>query len=662
MGAWSHEAFGNDDALDWAQGLEDADDLSLIEAALAAVADEPAGDLDASLATEALAAIELLARLRGHPGEETCPEVAEDWMARTRLVPPGPLVQRALAVLARIGGDESELKALWDDSDSAADWQASLAELRRRLLAPPQPLELPAALDAVGKLVRSLTDLAFVVPDLPPPEMSRGPLAAMARPRLFAAIVAAEALGDRAGVREGITRLWGLLSPASDGKMLWDLAVREAKTWAAEGRLDEALAALEAWRDSAEAIGPGTFDMRAIAVCQEAGAYEEAEKLRKRLIDAGQGATMQWLDLALREARAGSAPAAAALLATHAAQFDSPALAPWVDFARGILAVRDGQAAALDLLTPWVAGRVTQAAAGPAVWPFLGIGGGWWALALHQAGRTDDARAALSAIRPLLLTPENALLVDELKAAGLLAAHEQVPALPRPPSPESERAGVEADHGVFRTVTVRGVNALKQVEALRRAFAQGSSRNYPFLIGDADDVASLLESLEPPADGGLATLAASRDVDAEAWLRDRAPMTPRWRDGDAEPSRVVQTQFDTLSGQLKPLMFIGLVELENPAELCARLGYGGWNDCPAPEVHVALQRRWRERFGAEPVAVGQAVIEFAVTRPPDDRKAALALAAEQQAYCADIVEQGVGSTAALAATLLDAPVWYFWWD
>ena len=47
MGAWSHEAFGNDDALDWAQGLEDADDLSLIEAALAAVADEPAGDLDA---------------------------------------------------------------------------------------------------------------------------------------------------------------------------------------------------------------------------------------------------------------------------------------------------------------------------------------------------------------------------------------------------------------------------------------------------------------------------------------------------------------------------------------------------------------------------------------------------------------------------------------
>ncbi|PTT87677.1 hypothetical protein DBR42_11230, partial [Pelomonas sp. HMWF004] len=132
--------------------------------------------------------------------------------------------------------------------------------------------------------------------------------------------------------------------------------------------------------------------------------------------------------------------------------------------------------------------------------------------------------------------------------------------------------------------------------------------------------------------------------------------------GDTAPAQVVQTQFDTLAGQLKPLMFMGLVELDDPAELFARLGYGGWNDCPAPEVHVALHRHWRERFGAEAMAVSDAVVEFTVARPPADRKAALALAAEQQAYCADIVEQGVGSTAALAATLLEAPVWYFWWD
>jgi hypothetical protein len=113
---------------------------------------------------------------------------------------------------------------------------------------------------------------------------------------------------------------------------------------------------------------------------------------------------------------------------------------------------------------------------------------------------------------------------------------------------------------------------------------------------------------------------------------------------------------------LKPLVFIGLVELDEPAELFARLGYGRWNECPEPSVHVALHRHWRERFGAEPMALSADVVECDVTRPPADRKAALALAVEQQAYCSDIVEQGTGSVAELAATLLEAPVWYFWWD
>ena len=38
------------------------------------------------------------------------------------------------------------------------------------------------------------------------------------------------------------------------------------------------------------------------------------------------------------------------------------------------------------------------------------------------------------------------------------------------------------------------------------------------------------------------------------------------------------------------------------------------------------------------------------------------LAWEQYWYCTDLVEHGHGSIANLAATLLDAPYWYFWWD
>ncbi len=419
MGAWSHEAFGNDDALDWAHGLEEVDDLSLIEAALESVLDAAEDYLDAPEATEALAAVELIARLRGHAGEESCPEVAEDWIARTRLVPPEALVKQALAVLDRIVGDESELKELWEESGSAEDWLASVAQLRRRLQAPPQPLPAMPVLDETAKLVRRMQGLRFEQPDLPPPELETGPLAAVARSQMFSALVAAEALGDAAMVGEAIARLRRLVD-ASETKMLWDLAVREAKTWAAEGRLAEALAGLESWREAAEALAPGTFDGRCISVAQAAGDEARAERLRDGLIAAGQGVPLQLLDRALREANCGSAQVAGALLDQHAGLFDNPALAPWVDFVRGILAVREGRSGAVGLLTPRVEAWATQAATLSAVWSMFGVAAGWWALAQHQAGRVEAARSVVEAVQPLLPRPENALLLGQLKAAGLL--------------------------------------------------------------------------------------------------------------------------------------------------------------------------------------------------------------------------------------------------
>jgi hypothetical protein len=47
-----------------------------------------------------------------------------------------------------------------------------------------------------------------------------------------------------------------------------------------------------------------------------------------------------------------------------------------------------------------------------------------------------------------------------------------------------------------------------------------------------------------------------------------------------------------------------------------------------------------------------------------DRSGALRLAAEHFEYCTDRVYQSTDEETleALAAQLLDAPVWYFWWD
>ncbi|MDQ3930735.1 MAG: DUF4253 domain-containing protein, partial [Chloroflexota bacterium] len=111
-----------------------------------------------------------------------------------------------------------------------------------------------------------------------------------------------------------------------------------------------------------------------------------------------------------------------------------------------------------------------------------------------------------------------------------------------------------------------------------------------------------------------------------------------------------------------PTVHIALVPTVANWEVPAYLKFGGWNDCPPPEQHVAVLKRWHELYGAQVVGLTHEVLELGVTRPPKDRTAALIVALEQYAYCYDIVDQGTESIAALAATLLDASVWYFWWD
>ncbi|MFX8191769.1 hypothetical protein ABTL14_19740, partial [Acinetobacter baumannii] len=77
---------------------------------------------------------------------------------------------------------------------------------------------------------------------------------------------------------------------------------------------------------------------------------------------------------------------------THEAAFAADPLKPWVGYAQGILAARSRKPEALAQLTPWIDARVAQCAQSAAVWGFFGIGAGWWALALHDAGRGQEAR------------------------------------------------------------------------------------------------------------------------------------------------------------------------------------------------------------------------------------------------------------------------------
>jgi hypothetical protein len=94
----------------------------------------------------------------------------------------------------------------------------------------------------------------------------------------------------------------------------------------------------------------------------------------------------------------------------------------------------------------------------------------------------------------------------------------------------------------------------------------------------------------------------------------------------------------------------------------AYLRWGNWNACPAPEYHVAALRSWRERYGVELVGMRFDVMNLTTAKGPNTRQEALALAREQYAYCADIIDQGTGTFSGLAATLMASNWWYFWWD
>jgi hypothetical protein len=136
LGTWSTLAFGNDDAADWAYTLDDTDDLQAIEDALAAVSAVGSAYLESPEATEAVAAIELLACVAGRPGDtETYTEAADAWLQRVKAKPTAELLGQAQRVLDRILGEDSELKALWQESDEYDQWLAAMADLRARLAA-----------------------------------------------------------------------------------------------------------------------------------------------------------------------------------------------------------------------------------------------------------------------------------------------------------------------------------------------------------------------------------------------------------------------------------------------------------------------------------------------------------------------------------------------
>ena len=131
MGTWSHEPFGNDTAIDWANELQDTQDFLLVEQAIQRVLDCGPAYLDADLAVEAVAAAEIIAKALGRGTQsDAYTEDVDAWLKSISAVPTATLRSNAHQAMSRILGPDSELKELWEESEDLESWESSVRLLQ----------------------------------------------------------------------------------------------------------------------------------------------------------------------------------------------------------------------------------------------------------------------------------------------------------------------------------------------------------------------------------------------------------------------------------------------------------------------------------------------------------------------------------------------------
>ncbi|MFV0624448.1 DUF4253 domain-containing protein [Sphingomonas sp. ac-8] len=235
----------------------------------------------------------------------------------------------------------------------------------------------------------------------------------------------------------------------------------------------------------------------------------------------------------------------------------------------------------------------------------------------------------------------------------------------------------------YERTTVPGAEALAEWERLR-----AGNSGWPVVVGDDDSLARIAEqfSIDDPAVFGRSPIPMPSPRSPEAILKLAAKirfpddlqdwggaysaedlLAPQgeWPADMAEhgtDAAVGLTVATDLAGKVLDRVHL----LRTPARLSwevpAYLRWGDWNACPPPEYHVAALRLWHERYGAELVGINGDTMNVRVRRRPATREEAMDLARQLYGYCPDIVDQGVGTLSALAATLMTSDWWFFWWD
>jgi hypothetical protein len=190
----------------------------------------------------------------------------------------------------------------------------------------------------------------------------------------------------------------------------------------------------------------------------------------------------------------------------------------------------------------------------------------------------------------------------------------------------------------------------------------------PVILGDNDDITLIAEARNYITESFSQLLQQAASINPLEWFNKRVAQDAEYYDlsagawQDLLPATDISVHLDILSGKPKADIYIALIPVEKSWMIPAFLKIGGWNECPTAAEHSAIFKYWDERYGITVAGITADVIELEIQHPPTTREQALQLAEQQFIYCPDIVYQGTETIAALASTLINGSVWFFWWD
>lgn len=129
MGTWGVGSFENDDAMDWSYELHNGNDLSPILTVFSNISE--GAYLEAPDCSNALAAAEVVAALKGKPSKNLPDEIAT-WISFNKPSVNNEIITNAKKIVTQIKLS-SELKELWEESEDLAKWENTVNDLILRL-------------------------------------------------------------------------------------------------------------------------------------------------------------------------------------------------------------------------------------------------------------------------------------------------------------------------------------------------------------------------------------------------------------------------------------------------------------------------------------------------------------------------------------------------